>query len=90
MPLEIDFGRLLNSKLMVENSRKGSFSAGDTLPTNPQPCSLVFGCQLAHKCLTLVQKLSKDLQQTRINLHGQVTILIHSININILKSMHKL
>ena len=37
LPLEINFGGLLNSELMVENSRKGPFSAGDTLPTNPQP-----------------------------------------------------
>lgn len=39
---------------------------------------------------TLVQKMSKNLQIARIRLHGQVTILIHSININIFKSMHKL
>ena len=32
-----------------EELEEGSFSAGDTLPTNPQPCSLVFGCQMAHK-----------------------------------------
>jgi len=60
LPLEINFGGLLNSELMVENSRKGSFSAGDTLPTNPQPCPLVLGCPMVHKCLTLVQKLSKN------------------------------
>ena len=73
----------------MENSRKESFSVGDTPPTNPQPCSFVFGCQLAHKFLTLVQKMSKNLQYACIRLCGQVTILIHSININIFKSMHK-
>ncbi len=34
-PLGIIFGDLLNSELVVENSRKGPFSPGDTLPTKP-------------------------------------------------------